>query len=200
MSSRNYKHFPIESSTLVPPITTSWAAYFLHSTYTVPSSRSIPHTLSTHTAITRISCTLLLGYGLYVVLYQLLRYLAADTVLSLQSYQTSILTWLYALFARLALALVLFLMDMDFPSSHAPTISLRSWHGQSLLQSRIVLLVSLHIPYLKPELIVHIRKAWIFLAAGCFVMSQWAFKKHRNYKKEFGKDYPQRQAIFPFVL
>ncbi|KAL9714458.1 Very-long-chain enoyl-CoA reductase [Leucoagaricus gongylophorus] len=42
--------------------------------------------------------------------------------------------------------------------------------------------------------------AWIFLVVAIFVMSIWAIKKHRNYKKEFGKDYPKRQAIFPFVL
>jgi len=44
------------------------------------------------------------------------------------------------------------------------------------------------------------NEAWIFLVVAIFVMSIWAIKKHRNYKKEFGKDYPKRQAIFPFVL
>jgi very-long-chain enoyl-CoA reductase len=31
-------------------------------------------------------------------------------------------------------------------------------------------------------------------------MTVWAIKKHKNYKKEFGKEYPKRQAIFPFIL
>lgn len=31
-------------------------------------------------------------------------------------------------------------------------------------------------------------------------MAVWAIKKHKNYKKEFGKDYPRRRAIFPFIL
>jgi very-long-chain enoyl-CoA reductase len=32
-------------------------------------------------------------------------------------------------------------------------------------------------------------------------MAAWALKKHRNYKKEFGKEYPRgRRAMFPFIL
>ncbi|KAF5359573.1 hypothetical protein D9756_002998 [Leucocoprinus leucothites] len=42
--------------------------------------------------------------------------------------------------------------------------------------------------------------AWIFLAFSGYIMTVWAIKKHKNYKKEFGKDYPRRRAIFPFVL
>ncbi|KAJ3562851.1 hypothetical protein NP233_g9323 [Leucocoprinus birnbaumii] len=42
--------------------------------------------------------------------------------------------------------------------------------------------------------------AWIFLAFSVYIMTIWALKKHRNYKKEFGKDYPKRRALFPFIL
>jgi very-long-chain enoyl-CoA reductase len=32
-------------------------------------------------------------------------------------------------------------------------------------------------------------------------MTQWALKKHNNYKREFGKEYPRgRKALFPFIL
>ncbi|KAF9007482.1 3-oxo-5-alpha-steroid 4-dehydrogenase-domain-containing protein [Cyathus striatus] len=43
--------------------------------------------------------------------------------------------------------------------------------------------------------------AHVFAAFAIYTMSIWAIKKHRNYKKEFGKEYPRgRKAIFPFVL
>ncbi|KAI0749310.1 3-oxo-5-alpha-steroid 4-dehydrogenase-domain-containing protein [Daedaleopsis nitida] len=43
--------------------------------------------------------------------------------------------------------------------------------------------------------------AYLFLAVSTYQMAVWALKKHRNYKKEFGKDYPRgRKAMFPFVL
>ncbi|KAI0649168.1 3-oxo-5-alpha-steroid 4-dehydrogenase-domain-containing protein [Trametes meyenii] len=43
--------------------------------------------------------------------------------------------------------------------------------------------------------------AWLFLVVGTFQMVVWALKKHKNYKKEFGKDYPaNRKAMFPFIL
>lgn len=28
----------------------------------------------------------------------------------------------------------------------------------------------------------------------------WAIKKHKNYKKEFGKEYPRRKVMFPLVF
>ncbi|KAG8905026.1 3-oxo-5a-steroid 4- dehydrogenase, partial [Tulasnella sp. 408] len=40
----------------------------------------------------------------------------------------------------------------------------------------------------------------IFLAVGTVQMVFWAIKKHKNYKKEFGKDYPKRWVMFPFIL
>lgn len=40
----------------------------------------------------------------------------------------------------------------------------------------------------------------IFLAVGTVQMVVWAIKKHKNYKKEFGKDYPKRWVIFPLIL
>ncbi|OJT03365.1 hypothetical protein TRAPUB_6034 [Trametes pubescens] len=43
--------------------------------------------------------------------------------------------------------------------------------------------------------------AWLFLAVSTYQMVVWAVKKHRNYKKEFGKAYPaNRKAMFPFIL
>lgn len=43
--------------------------------------------------------------------------------------------------------------------------------------------------------------AVLFLAMATYQMVVWALKKHRNYKKEFGKDYPKgRKAMFPFIL
>ncbi|KAI0327827.1 hypothetical protein GY45DRAFT_1327140 [Cubamyces sp. BRFM 1775] len=43
--------------------------------------------------------------------------------------------------------------------------------------------------------------AWLFLVVGTYQMAVWAIKKHKNYKKEFGKDYPaSRKAMFPFVF
>ncbi|KIY69522.1 hypothetical protein CYLTODRAFT_372490 [Cylindrobasidium torrendii FP15055 ss-10] len=41
----------------------------------------------------------------------------------------------------------------------------------------------------------------LFLGAGGFQMAVWAAKKHKNYKKEFGKDYPKgRKAMIPFIF
>ncbi|KAI0926185.1 hypothetical protein AcW1_008418 [Taiwanofungus camphoratus] len=43
--------------------------------------------------------------------------------------------------------------------------------------------------------------AWLFVVVGTWTMAVWAVRKHRNYKKEFGKDFPSdRKAIFPFIL
>ncbi|OCH94816.1 hypothetical protein OBBRIDRAFT_746685 [Obba rivulosa] len=43
--------------------------------------------------------------------------------------------------------------------------------------------------------------AWLFVALSTYQMAVWALKKHRNYKKEFGKEYPRgRKAIIPFIL
>ncbi|CAO1619495.1 unnamed protein product [Parajaminaea phylloscopi] len=40
----------------------------------------------------------------------------------------------------------------------------------------------------------------LFAAVSVGQMVLWAIKKHRNYKKEFGKDYPRRKVMFPFVF
>ena len=32
------------------------------------------------------------------------------------------------------------------------------------------------------------------------MMGVWAIKKHKNYKKEFGKDYPKRYKMIPFIF
>jgi very-long-chain enoyl-CoA reductase len=43
--------------------------------------------------------------------------------------------------------------------------------------------------------------ACIFTVISIVTMAQWAIKKHKNYKKEFGKEYPSgRKAIIPFIL
>lgn len=42
--------------------------------------------------------------------------------------------------------------------------------------------------------------AHVFLAFSAVTMTQWALKKHAQYKKEFGKGYPRRKAIIPFVI
>jgi len=43
--------------------------------------------------------------------------------------------------------------------------------------------------------------AWVFVAVSSYTMTVWAFKKHKAYRKDFGKEYPKdRKAIFPFVL
>ncbi|KAK1220375.1 3-oxo-5a-steroid 4- dehydrogenase [Marasmius sp. AFHP31] len=43
--------------------------------------------------------------------------------------------------------------------------------------------------------------AYFFTLVGTAQMLAWALKKHRAYKKEFGKEYPRsRKAMFPFVI
>ncbi len=43
--------------------------------------------------------------------------------------------------------------------------------------------------------------AGIFWVLGTGQMAIWAAKKHANYKKEFGKEYPRkRKAIFPWIF
>lgn len=43
--------------------------------------------------------------------------------------------------------------------------------------------------------------ALVFTGLAVGQMALWAIKKHKNYKKDFGKEYPRgRKAMFPFVL
>jgi very-long-chain enoyl-CoA reductase len=44
--------------------------------------------------------------------------------------------------------------------------------------------------------------SWIFTGVGFAQMSDWAVKKHRQYKKDFDKEYVKlgRKAIVPFIL
>ncbi|KZT22001.1 hypothetical protein NEOLEDRAFT_1072406 [Neolentinus lepideus HHB14362 ss-1] len=43
--------------------------------------------------------------------------------------------------------------------------------------------------------------AWIFVLVSTGQMAQWAVKKHKSYRKEFGDKYPRsRKAIFPFLF
>ena len=46
---------------------------------------------------------------------------------------------------------------------------------------------------------VDVAIAWFFIAVGSYMMGVWAIKKHRNYKKEFGKEYPKRNIMIPFI-
>ena len=40
----------------------------------------------------------------------------------------------------------------------------------------------------------------MFLIAAVGQMFLWALKKHRQYRKEFGAEYPRgRKAMFPFI-
>ena len=49
--------------------------------------------------------------------------------------------------------------------------------------------------------IILLSSAWLFVAVGGFIMSKWALKKHKAYKREFGEAYPRhRKAIIPFIL
>ena len=41
--------------------------------------------------------------------------------------------------------------------------------------------------------------AWFFTIVGAGQMIVWAEKKHSRYRKTFGKDYPKRKIIFPFL-
>lgn len=43
--------------------------------------------------------------------------------------------------------------------------------------------------------------AGVFAVVAVGQMTLWALKKHKNYKKEFGKSYPKgRKAMIPFIL
>ncbi|KAG8858777.1 3-oxo-5a-steroid 4- dehydrogenase [Tulasnella sp. 330] len=42
--------------------------------------------------------------------------------------------------------------------------------------------------------------AVVFTVVGAAQMIVWAFKKHNNYRKEFGSRYPKRNVIFPYLL
>ncbi|KAF9069201.1 3-oxo-5-alpha-steroid 4-dehydrogenase-domain-containing protein [Rhodocollybia butyracea] len=42
--------------------------------------------------------------------------------------------------------------------------------------------------------------AYVFTAVGTGQMIVWALKKHAAYKKEFGKAYPRRKAMIPFMI
>lgn len=43
--------------------------------------------------------------------------------------------------------------------------------------------------------------AYMFTFYSVYQMLEWAIKKHKNYKKEFGDKYPRgRKAMFPFII
>lgn len=52
------------------------------------------------------------------------------------------------------------------------------------------------------SLMTGILFSWLFTLIGFLQMSDWALKKHRQYKKEFEKEYTKlgRKAIVPFIL
>lgn len=51
------------------------------------------------------------------------------------------------------------------------------------------------------SLYVNHPSAYVFCFAGLAIMSNWALKRHQEYKKTFGTRYPKsRKAIIPFIL
>ncbi|KAJ4476198.1 3-oxo-5-alpha-steroid 4-dehydrogenase-domain-containing protein [Lentinula aciculospora] len=42
--------------------------------------------------------------------------------------------------------------------------------------------------------------SYLFTIVGTAQMIAWALKKHAAYKKEFGKTYPKRKAMIPFII
>ncbi|KAJ3734205.1 3-oxo-5-alpha-steroid 4-dehydrogenase-domain-containing protein [Lentinula guzmanii] len=42
--------------------------------------------------------------------------------------------------------------------------------------------------------------SYLFTIVGTIQMILWALKKHSAYKKEFGKAYPKRKAMIPFII
>ncbi|KAJ3727931.1 3-oxo-5-alpha-steroid 4-dehydrogenase-domain-containing protein [Lentinula raphanica] len=42
--------------------------------------------------------------------------------------------------------------------------------------------------------------SYLFTIVGTLQMIVWALKKHAAYKKEFGKAYPKRKAMIPFII
>ena len=51
------------------------------------------------------------------------------------------------------------------------------------------------------ELTVSALIASVFALVAISQMAIWAAKKHRNYKREFGKDYPaDRYVMIPFIF
>lgn len=43
--------------------------------------------------------------------------------------------------------------------------------------------------------------AYLFTGLSIYQMLDWALKKHKNYKREFGDKYPKgRKAMFPFII
>lgn len=43
--------------------------------------------------------------------------------------------------------------------------------------------------------------AYMFTFYSIYQMLEWAIKKHKTYKKEFGEQYPRgRKAMFPFII
>ena len=53
------------------------------------------------------------------------------------------------------------------------------------------------------SIMTNLYLSWAFTAFGFYQMTEWAFKKHQNYKKDFGKEYTdlrRKKVIIPFVL
>lgn len=45
----------------------------------------------------------------------------------------------------------------------------------------------------------NVLSAWFFFAVSSAQIAAWALKKHIAYKKEFGKSYPRRKILVPFI-
>lgn len=50
-------------------------------------------------------------------------------------------------------------------------------------------------------LVTRAYTSWFFFVVSLLQMVDWALKKHKAYKKEFGDKYPRnRKAMIPFII
>jgi hypothetical protein len=75
-----------------------------------------------------------------------------------------------------------------------------SWAGECSISSPFALHLCVFLLLITDWLVVYFPAA-VFLVIGLFQMVIWADKKHKAYKKDFGKAYPaERKALIPFIL
>ncbi|EAU85246.1 hypothetical protein CC1G_10032 [Coprinopsis cinerea okayama7 len=55
--------------------------------------------------------------------------------------------------------------------------------------------------WLVPVVLTGSIASYLYITICIGILSMWALQRHRNYKKQFGKEYPRnRKALFPFIL
>lgn len=80
------------------------------------------------------------------------------------------------------------------------TFEILSWVTISLMTNSYASTFLSHLNYLFFSILT-CPTGWLFVFVSTYQMTVWAIKKHKNYKKEFSKEYPKgRKAIFPFIL